>query len=44
MGIGEKIKVARIEIGFTQEKVAESLMVSRQTISNWEKVGLCRTS
>lgn len=36
MGIGEKIKVARREIGFTQEEVAESLMVSRQTISNWE--------
>lgn len=36
MEIGEKIKNARIEIGITQEQAAENLMVSRQTISNWE--------
>ena len=36
MGIGEKIKAARTEIGLTQEQAAENLMVSRQTISNWE--------
>ena len=36
MEIGEKIKIARIEIGITQEQAAENLMVSRQTISNWE--------
>jgi len=36
MGIGEKIKAARTESGITQEQAAESLLVSRQTISNWE--------
>lgn len=36
MGIGEKIKRARAEMGLTQEQAAEALMVSRQTISNWE--------
>lgn len=36
MEIGNKIKNARIEANLTQEQVAESLCVSRQTISNWE--------
>ncbi len=36
MEIGVKIKNARIEANLTQEQVAESLGVSRQTISNWE--------
>ena len=36
MEIGEKIKAARTESGITQEQAAESLLVSRQTISNWE--------
>ena len=34
MEIGEKIKAARTEMGLTQEQAAESLLVSRQTISN----------
>ncbi len=36
MDIGMKMKKARINAGLTQEQVAESLGVSRQTISNWE--------
>jgi len=34
--IAEKIKNARIQNNYTQEQTAEKLMVSRQTISNWE--------
>lgn len=36
MEIGSKLKTARINSGFTQEKVAEEIQVTRQTISNWE--------
>lgn len=36
MEIGKKLKIARIEAGLTQEKAAEKINVSRQTISNWE--------
>lgn len=36
MEIGSKLKSARNEKGITQEKAAELLGVSRQTISNWE--------
>lgn len=36
MEIGSKLKKARIDSGLTQEKVAEKIQVSRQTISNWE--------
>ncbi|HIU74710.1 MAG TPA: helix-turn-helix transcriptional regulator, partial [Candidatus Pelethocola excrementipullorum] len=36
MEIGKKLKDARISSGFTQEKIAEKINVSRQTISNWE--------
>ena len=36
MRIGDKIKNARIQKGYTQEQAAENLSVSRQTISNWE--------
>lgn len=36
MEIGEKVKKARTEMNMTQETAAENLMVSRQTISNWE--------
>lgn len=36
MRISDKIKNARIQKGYTQEQVAENLLVSRQTISNWE--------
>ena len=36
MEIGKKLKNARREAGLTQEKAAEKIDVSRQTISNWE--------
>ena len=36
MEIGKKLKNARIEAGLTQEKAAEKINVSRQTISKWE--------
>lgn len=36
MEIDKKLKDARVQAGFTQEQVAEKVMVSRQTISNWE--------
>lgn len=36
MEIGSKLKNVRTKIGMTQEKVAEEIGVSRQTISNWE--------
>ena len=36
MEIGKKLKNARIKAGFTQEKAAEEIDVSRQTISNCE--------
>lgn len=36
MEIGAKLKDARSRSGLTQEYVAESVQVSRQTISNWE--------
>ena len=34
--VAEKLKEARVESGYTQETVSEIIMVSRQTISNWE--------
>ncbi len=36
MDIGKKLRDARNAAGLTQESAAESLGVSRQTISNWE--------
>ena len=36
MEINKKLKDARLNSGLTQEQVAEKIMVSRQTISNWE--------
>ena len=36
MEIGKKLKEARIKSKLTQEQVAEQLLVSRQTVSNWE--------
>lgn len=36
MDIGVKIKNARISAELTQEQAAESIGVSRQTMSNWE--------
>lgn len=37
MDIGKKLRDARNAAGLTQESAAESLGVSRQTVSNWEK-------
>lgn len=36
MKIADKIRNARIKNEYTQEQAAENLLVSRQTISNWE--------
>lgn len=36
MEIGNKLKKSRLASKLTQEKVAEEIQVSRQTISNWE--------
>ena len=36
MEIEKKLKDTREKAGLTQEEVAESVMVSRQTVSNWE--------
>lgn len=36
MKIEKKLKDARMDTGLTQEEVADKIMVSRQTISNWE--------
>ena len=37
MEIEKKLKEARANAGLTQEQVAEKIIVSRQTISNWER-------
>ncbi|AXY25513.1 transcriptional regulator [Suicoccus acidiformans] len=36
MTIGHLLREARLQSGLTQEKVAEEIGVSRQSISNWE--------
>ena len=36
MNVGKKIKAARQAAGLTQAQAAEKLMVSRQSVSNWE--------
>ena len=36
MKIGEKLQNARKVVDLTQDEVAERILVSRQTISNWE--------
>ena len=37
MQLGENLKIARQNSGYTQEEVSNILFVSQQTISNWEK-------
>ena len=37
MTVGEKIQKYRKSLGFSQEELAQKLLVSRQTISQWEK-------
>lgn len=39
MTLGEKLKDLRKKQGFTQEKLAEQLAVSRQAITKWETDG-----
>ncbi len=36
MTLGEKLKVARKNVGLTQEQMAEKLMISRPVITKWE--------
>jgi hygromycin-B 4-O-kinase len=36
MNIGEKLKLRRKKAGYTQERVAEMMNITRQTLSNWE--------
>ena len=36
MDISEKLKEARQKTGMTQDQIAEKIMVSRVTVSNWE--------
>ena len=36
MEISEKLKEARQKTGMTQDQIAEKIMVSRVTVSNWE--------
>lgn len=36
MNFGERIKQARIDVGLTQEELAEILVVSRSAIAKWE--------
>lgn len=42
MELFEKLKAARAQAGLTQEQAAEALLVSRQTVSNWETGGSLR--
>lgn len=37
MTLGQRLKDQRLAAGYSQEKLAETLLVSRQTIINWEK-------
>jgi hygromycin-B 4-O-kinase len=36
MNIGEKLKLRRKKVGYTQERVDEMMNITRQTLSNWE--------
>ena len=36
MEISEKLREARQKTGMTQDQIAEKIMVSRVTVSNWE--------
>ena len=37
MTVGEKIQKYRKDLGMSQEELGQKLLVSRQTISLWEK-------
>ena len=37
MTVGEKIQAYRKRLGMSQEELGQKLLVSRQTISLWEK-------
>lgn len=36
MNVGQRLKIRRNELGFTQDYVAAKLGITRQTMSNWE--------
>lgn len=36
MNVGQRLKIHRNELGFTQDYVAAELGITRQTMSNWE--------
>ena len=36
MNVGQRLKIRRNELGFTQDYVAAELGITRQTMSNWE--------
>ena len=36
MDVGQRLKIRRKELGFTQDYVAAELGITRQTMSNWE--------
>lgn len=42
MEIGKKLRQARTQAGLTQAQAAEKILVSRQTVSNWETGGSLR--
>ena len=42
MKVGNQIKKYRQSIKLTQEKLAEKIYVTRQTVSNWENGGSLR--
>ncbi|MGJ5640039.1 helix-turn-helix transcriptional regulator, partial [Latilactobacillus curvatus] len=37
MSVGNALKEARMNVGVTQEQVAQKLFVTRQTVSRWEQ-------
>ncbi|MGV0033386.1 helix-turn-helix transcriptional regulator, partial [Latilactobacillus curvatus] len=37
MSVGNALKEARMNVGVTQEQVAQNLFVTRQTVSRWEQ-------
>lgn len=43
MNFGQQIKELRKKEGLTQEQFAQKLMVTRQAVSNWEKIRIYQT-
>lgn len=42
MAMGEKIQAYRKALGISQEELGQRLLVSRQTVSLWERGKRCR--